>query len=133
MDDLYAEEIIAHYEHPHNKGKIAEADAKMHEYNPTCGDDLTVYFKIEDGRVKDVKFDGSGCAISMASASMMTDYVKGMKLEEAEKIKLEKLIEILGIDPGPARLKCATLSLRAIKEALFNYEKKEIDKETRRL
>jgi nitrogen fixation protein NifU and related proteins len=133
MDDLYAEEIIAHYEHPRNKGKMEKPSAMIHEYNPICGDDITVYLKIDGEKVSDIKFDGTGCAISIASASMMTEFVKGMTVQDAEKIRLDKLIEIIGIDPGPARLKCATLSLRAIKEALFLYQHKEVDKETRSL
>jgi nitrogen fixation NifU-like protein len=133
LDDLYAEEIIAHYEHPNNKGKMEKPSAQIHEYNPVCGDEITVYIKVEDGKIADIKFDGTGCAISIASASMMTEFVKGMKVEDAEKIRLEKLVEVIGINPGPARLKCATLSLRAIKEALFLYQHKEVDRETRNL
>ena len=133
MDDLYAEEIIAHYEHPNNKGKIENASAQVHEYNPVCGDEITVYIKVEGDKLADIKFEGTGCAISIASASMMTEFMIGMKVEEAEKVRLEKLIEVIGINPGPARLKCATLSLRAIKEALFLYQHKEVDRETRNL
>ena len=84
--NIYAEEIVAHYEHPHNKGKMANASTSFHEYNPTCGDDITVYMSIKDGKVSDVKFDGSGCAISMASASMLTDEIKGKSLQEVEKL-----------------------------------------------
>ncbi len=105
----------------------------MHEYNPLCGDDITVYIKVDGGRISEIKFDGNGCAISMASASMITDFFKGMRVEEGEQVGVGKLIEILGINPGPVRLKCATLSLRAIKEALFLYEHKEVDRDTRNL
>jgi nitrogen fixation NifU-like protein len=131
--DIYAEEIIAHYEHPHNKGKIANANEIVHEYNPTCGDEITLYLKVEGDKIKDVKFEGTGCAISMASASMMTDEVKGITLKDAEAMGVDKLITVLGIDPGPARLKCATLSLRAVKKAVMLYEKKEITKEVKDL
>ena len=131
--DLYAEEIISHYEHPHNKGRIDSPSISVHEYNPTCGDDITVYLDIEQGRIKDVKFSGSGCAISMASASMLTDFIKGKRLEEVEKMGLPAVIELLGIDPGPARLKCATLSLKTVKEAAFMYQHKAVDRNTKEL
>jgi SUF system NifU family Fe-S assembly protein len=75
--DLYAEEIISHYEHPHNRGEIKNPSISVHEYNPTCGDDITIYLDIEKDKIKDVKFSGVGCAISIASASMLTDFVKG--------------------------------------------------------
>ena len=131
--DIYAEEIISHYEHPHNKGKIAKASIDFHEYNPTCGDDITVYLDIKDGKVKDVKFEGTGCAISMASASMLTDDIKGKTVDGVEKLGFKELVELIGIDPGPARLKCATLSLKAIKKALFLYQHKEVDQSTKEL
>ena len=128
--DIYAEEIVSHYEHPHNKGKIEKASASFHEYNPTCGDDITVYMSIKGGKVSDIKFDGNGCAISMAAASMLTDEIKGKSVAEAEKMGVRDLIGLIGIDPGPARLKCATLSLKAVKKALFLYQHKEIDDST---
>ena len=132
--DLYAEEIISHYEHPHNKGRMDNASVSLHRDNPTCGDEMTIYLSVDKaGKVNDVKFEGSGCAISMASASMMTDFVKGKTLDEIEKLGVKELVELIGIDPGPARLKCATLSLRAIKEATFIYEHKPMDSSTKSL
>jgi nitrogen fixation NifU-like protein len=131
--EIYAEDIIAHYEHPHNKGKIQSPSACVHEFNPLCGDDIVLYLDIEKGRIKDVKFEGTGCAISMASASMMTDEVKGLTLKEIEGMGIKRLIEVLGIDPGPARLKCASLALKAIKKAVLEYENKEITKEVKEL
>lgn len=131
--DLYAEEIIAHYEHPHNKGEIKNSSVSVHEHNPLCGDDITIYLTIEKNRIVDVKFGGAGCAISMASASMLTDFIKGKTLAEVEKMGLPTIIELLGIDPGPARLKCATLSLRTAKEAVFLYQHKAVDDKTKQL
>jgi nitrogen fixation protein NifU and related proteins len=131
--DIYAEEIIAHYEKPHNKGVINDPSISMHENNPLCGDDLTIYLKIDKDKVEDVKFSGDGCAISMASASMLTDFIKGKSLGEIEKMGLPTIIELIGIDPGPARLKCATLSLRTVKEAVFLYQHKEVDSKTKEL
>ncbi len=131
--DIYAEEIISHYEHPHNKGVLENPSVSMHENNPLCGDDLTIYLKIKNGRIDDVKFTGSGCAISVASASMLTDFIKGKSINEVEKMGLPLIIELLGIDPGPARLKCATLSLRTVKEAAFLYQHKDVDRATKEL
>jgi nitrogen fixation NifU-like protein len=131
--DLFAEQIISHYEHPHNKGKLVKPSASMHEFNPTCGDELTVYLNVEDGKIKDVKFEGSGCAISMASASILTDYIKGRSIKDLEKMGVKDIVDLLGLDPGPARLKCATLSLRTVKEALFLLEHKKVDDATKAL
>lgn len=131
--NIYAEDIIAQYEKPHNKGKIANATTSFHEYNPTCGDDITVYMNIKDGKVTDIKFDGSGCAISVASASMLTDEIKGKSVAEVEKLDVHYLIDLIGIDPGPARLKCATISLKAAKKGLFLYQHKEVDDSTKEL
>jgi nitrogen fixation NifU-like protein len=131
--DLYAEEIISHYEHPHNKGKIADADTSYHDVNPLCGDDITVYIKVADGKISDIKFDGIGCAISVGSASMLTDMLKGKPLAEVEKMDAHTVIDLLGIDPGPSRLKCATLSLKATQKAVFVFEKKDADEAGRQL
>jgi nitrogen fixation NifU-like protein len=131
--DLYAEEIISNYEHPHNKGKIDKPSTKMHEHNPVCGDDITIYIKVSKGKIEDIKFDGDGCSISIASASMLTDYAKGKSLEELEKLGVKDIINLIGVDPGPARLHCATISLKALKEALFIYDHKKPDVETKRL
>lgn len=131
--DMYAEDIIANYEHPHNKGRIDDASCSMHNYNPLCGDDITMYLKIGNGKIDEIKFEGSGCAISMATASMLTDFVKGKTLDDVEKLGVKNLFDLIGFDPGPARLKCATLSLRALKEATFAYEHKKTDAETQGL
>ena len=131
--DIYAEEIVSHYEHPHNKGELADASVSQHNYNPVCGDEMTMYLMIKDGAVSDVKFKGVGCAISMATASMLTDFIKGKSLKEIEGMGVNTIIGLIGIDPGPARLKCATLSLRTLKEAVFVYEHKEVDKATKEL
>ena len=116
--DLYAEEIVAHYEHPHNKGKIDSPSASFHDYNPICGDEVTIFLNIKEGKIVDAKFDGTGCAISIGAASMLTDLLKGKSLREVKEMGPKTVIEMLGLDPGPARLKCATLSLRAAQKAL---------------
>lgn len=131
--DIYAEEIISHYEHPHNKGRMDSPSVDFHEHNTTCGDDITVYLSIKDGRVADASFEGSGCAISMASASMLTDEIKGKGMDDIERMGFKELVDLIGIDPGPARLKCATLSLKAVKKALFMYQHKAVDSSTKDL
>ncbi len=112
---------------------MSKADSSFHEFNPLCGDDLTIYIRIRDGRIEDVKFDGSGCAISIAAASMLTDEVKGKPISKVEAIGFEELKGIIGIDPGPVRLKCATISLKALKKAVFLYEHKKPDGATENL
>ncbi len=131
--DMYAEEIISHYEYPHNKGRMERPSASFHDNNPLCGDDMTIYLKISGQKISEAMFDGSGCAISMASASMLTDEVKGKSLAEVGEMDARSIISMLGIDPGPARLKCATLSLRTLKEALLSYRKMPADGSVREL
>jgi nitrogen fixation NifU-like protein len=121
--DIYAEEIISHYEHPHNRGKLATANAEFHDYNPVCGDDITMFLDVKDGIIKDAKFDGAGCAISIGAASMLTDLIKGKSVKDVEKMGVHTVVDMLGIDPGPARLKCATLSLKAAQKALVSYSR----------
>ncbi len=125
--DIYAENLVENYERPHNKRILDNASISMHEDNPSCGDEITVYLKIEDGKVADVGFDGDGCAISMGSASMMTDFIKGKSLAEIEKMGKDTVVGVIGVDPGIARMHCATLSLRAIKDAVYSFEKKKPD------
>ncbi|MDE1828327.1 MAG: SUF system NifU family Fe-S cluster assembly protein [Candidatus Micrarchaeota archaeon] len=131
--DIYAERLIQYYENPHNKGKISDASVHLHEENISCGDTLTIYLKFKDNKVEEVKFEGDGCAISMASASMVTDFIKGKSLAEIEKMNVGTVMEVIGIDPGPARLHCATLSMRAIKGAVFAYEHKPLDSSTKEM
>lgn len=131
--DMYAEALISTYEHPQHKGAMKNADASMHEENISCGDKLTIYLKLDDGVIKDVKFDGAGCVISMGSADMLADYLKGKKVSEAMKFDKDELLELINIDPGPVRMHCATLSLRAARKALLSYENKPIDTSTKEL
>jgi len=131
--DMYAEELIYNYEHPDSKGSMENASATKHEENVSCGDTITVFLNIENGKVIDAKFDGSGCIISMGAANMLMNYLKGKSIEEVERMTKEDLLKIINIDPGPARMHCATLSLKAVKEALFSYEKKPISTDTKEL
>lgn len=116
--DMYQEEILEHYRHPHNRGIIPNADYIQKEHNPVCGDELTFYLKIENEKIADVKFEGQGCAISQAAASMLTDDIIGQPIEKVRDMQKEEVLDLLGIELGPTRLKCALLSLQGITSAL---------------
>jgi nitrogen fixation NifU-like protein len=131
--DIYAEELIHNYEHPSNKRPMDGATVSMEEENVSCGDEITVHLKIAKGRLADVSFEGSGCVISMGAASLLTEHLKGKSLREVEKMTREDLLKLINIEPGPVRMHCATLSLRAIKRAVLLHEKKPLDAATREL
>ncbi|MCL5238962.1 MAG: iron-sulfur cluster assembly scaffold protein [Candidatus Marsarchaeota archaeon] len=131
--DIYAEQLIQNYEHPSNKHVIEDASTSMHEENVSCGDVITVYLKLDGDKIQDVSFDGNGCVISIGSASMLTDELKGKTLAQLEKMQYKDLLSIIGIDPGPVRMHCATLSLRALKKAAFVFERKPVDTSTKEL
>ncbi len=131
--DIFAENLIRHYEKPHNKRKVDNPSVEMHEDNPTCGDTIDVYLRIKGNKLEDVGFTGDGCSISMGSASILTDHIKGKTLAEINKIGVDELIEIIGIDPGPARMHCATLSIKAIRKAILKYENKPVDESVKDL
>ncbi len=121
-DQLYREAILDHYKHPRHKGKLENPDIHYHDHNPFCGDDLTIDLKVEDGIIVDAAFDGHGCAISQASASMLMEEVVGMSLEQARALDKEYILDLLGIEMGPVRLKCALLSLKVLKAGAYGME-----------
>ena len=126
MDDIemmYQEQILDHFKSPRNHGKIEKPSVHHHEYNPLCGDQLDFYLIIKDNKVADVKFIGKGCAISQASASMLSEQIKGQSIEKIEKLTKENILEMLGIELSPVRLKCALLSLDTVKNSVIIYEK----------
>ena len=112
---------------------MEKPDAEMHEENVSCGDRITVFLKVENGIVKDISYDGDGCVISMGSANILMEKLKDKSVQEIESMDKNSLIEIINLDPGPVRMHCATLSLKAIKEALFKYENKQTDRSTKEL
>ena len=118
MDALYREQILDHYKHPHNFGELDDADLEFEDTNPLCGDELRVQLRTDDeGRIEDVRFSGQGCAISQASASMVSDEVRGMTPEELLRLDKSFVLELLGIDISATRMKCALLALKVLKGA----------------
>ena len=118
MDDLYRDEILEHYRNPHNFGTLSEPDVTLEGSNPLCGDRMTLSLKFAGGKVSDVAFTGRGCAISQASASMLTDEIKGRPISEVDALTNQDVLDNLGIEISPARLKCALLSIDTLHKAL---------------
>ena len=120
--DIYREIILDYYRNPRNFGKIESPDIVLRESNPLCGDEIEIHVKFDGDKVKDIKFNGKGCAISQASASMLTEMVMGKSLEDMKKVGKEDILESLGLpNLGPARIKCALLSLKTLKLGVYSY------------
>jgi len=115
---LYRQHILDLYKNPHNFGKIEGATHEQRVHNPLCGDDITIQLIIKEDMVEDIHFTGTGCAISMAAASILTDKVKGMKVEEIKNMKAQDILEAVNIPLGPVRIKCALLSLEAVHRSI---------------
>ena len=124
MDDLYRDYILEHYRQPHNFGVIADADASYEGSNPLCGDRITLMIGVKDGVVDRVGFTGRGCAISQASASLLTDEIKGKPIDEVAAIRADDVLDLLGIEISPARLKCAMLSHETLQKALAESDER---------
>jgi nitrogen fixation NifU-like protein len=124
MDNLYRDFILEHYRNPHNKGVLDPHDLDFSDSNPTCGDELSMTIVLDPAREKiaDVAFEGRGCAISQASASILTDELRGMSLAEVEAMDPKTLLEGLGVPIGAARLKCALLSYKVVQGAIRGSE-----------
>ena len=121
-DDLYREAILDHYKHPRQKGHLLTPDIQFHDHNPFCGDEITIELKVENGIVVDAAFDGHGCAISQATASMLMEEILGKPLEELKTLDKEYILDLLGIEIGPVRLKCALLPLKVLKAGIWGLE-----------
>src|SRR5262249_8525090 len=117
--DLYREAILDHYSQPRNWGVLDPNDIDHEEHNPLCGDRLRLTMRVKDGKIAELGWDGDGCAISQASASMLGAALVGKTIEEARAITKEDILELLGIELGPVRLKCALLSLKVLKVGAY--------------
>jgi nitrogen fixation NifU-like protein len=117
VDDFYKEYILDHYRNPRNFGELEAPTATAEDLNPLCGDRIRFDLMVEDGTVTDVRFSGRGCAISQASASMLSENLRGQKLEDVARLSQEAVLENVGIGISPARMKCAMLGLKVVKSA----------------
>ena len=116
--DIYKETILDHYRHPRNYGDLPNANAHAKDANNLCGDVIEMQVRVNAGMIEDVRFRGEGCAISMATASMLTEFSKRKRVSEVKKLRKDDLIRLLGADPGPARIECALLALGVLKAAV---------------
>ena len=120
MDDLYREIIIEHYKNPGYRGHLDPHDIEFEDNNPLCGDHIEITLRTDEhGNVADARFDGHGCAISQASADLLMESIIGKPLEEIKKLNRQDILDLLGIDLGPVRLKCALLSLKVLKAGVY--------------
>lgn len=129
MDDIYREQILEHARHPRNYGHLPAPTVVREERNPLCGDQIRLELAIADDVITDVRFTGRGCAISQASASLLTEAIKGKPVAEAKQFSKDDLLEIIGIPlaHNPTRLKCALLSLKALKAGLYGVGQEDED------
>ncbi|MBI1800275.1 MAG: SUF system NifU family Fe-S cluster assembly protein [Chloroflexi bacterium] len=129
MDDFYREIILEHYKHPDHRGQIPGASISHEEDNPLCGDRIRVDMLVKDGVVEDVKFSGQGCAISLASADMLLEEIKGKTLDEVRHLDKQAILDLIGIPLTPARLKCALLSLKVVKVGAYGIAEWQEDED----
>ena len=129
MSDMYRDLILEHHRYPHNYGTLDPHDVSQEEHNPLCGDRIRLDLRIADGKIAEVAFSGKGCAVSQAAASMLTDELIGMDVNTARAYGKEDVLELIGLplDKIPVRLKCALLSLKAMKVGLYRYLGQKLD------
>ncbi len=123
--DLYREVILDHYRNPRNKGTLDPADYSYEDNNPLCGDEVRIDLRVADGAVSEVAFSGRGCAVSQASASILTELIDGMPLDEVKDLTKDDLLEELSIPVSPARMKCALLPLKVLKAGIYGVPQED--------
>ena len=120
MDDLYREVIIEHYKNPSYRGRLDPHDFSFADDNPLCGDHIQVDLRVDEGgKVTEARFDGHGCAISQASADLLMESIVGKSVEDVKALEKQHVLDMLGIDLGPVRLKCALLPLKVLKAGVY--------------
>ncbi len=127
VDSLYREVILDHYRNPRNKGTLDPADYSYEDTNPLCGDEVRIDVRVEGDRVAEVRFSGRGCAVSQASASILTELVQGMSLDKVKALTKDDLLDELGIPVSPARMKCALLGLKVLKAGIYGVDQARDD------
>jgi nitrogen fixation NifU-like protein len=126
MDDLYREEIVDRYKNPRFQGKLDPNDYSYHDDNPVCGDHIRIDLRVDDNEmVTEAMYTGEGCSISQASADMLMEKVTGMAIADVRKLAKQDILDLLGIDLGPVRLKCALLSLKVLKGGVYGLDEVE--------
>lgn len=115
---IYQEIILDHYHHPHNYGEVVKPDADVSVSNSSCGDTIHLTLKVKDSVISEIAFSALGCAISMASSSILTDHVKGMSVDKVQSISKDELLDLIGIELSPSRMRCALLPLEALSKAI---------------
>jgi len=126
-DSIYREIILDHSKNPRNRGTLDPADFTYEDVNPLCGDEVRIDVRVKDDHVSEIAFSGRGCAVSQASASILTEMVEGMSIDEVKQITKDDLLEEIGIPVSPARLKCALLSLKVLKAGLYGVDQARAD------
>ncbi|QQG40327.1 MAG: SUF system NifU family Fe-S cluster assembly protein [Candidatus Aenigmatarchaeota archaeon] len=127
---MYQENVLDHYRHPRNKGALTRPDIKHSGQNPLCGDEIEIMAKLNGDVIKDVRFRGSGCAISQAAASMLTERIKGMALADVKRIERDDVVSMLGVPISATRMKCAMLGLVTMKHGILAHEGARVPKTT---
>jgi nitrogen fixation NifU-like protein len=121
---MYQEELMDHYQHPRYRGILTGADFDSGQYNPSCGDAVSMQGKVADGIITHIAFEGKGCVISQATASMLAEYALGKPIDELLQFSVDDILQLIKIPLGPTRLKCALLSLHALKEGIKQFQQK---------
>lgn len=127
MDDMYRELILEHYKNPEYRGELDPCDHCYEDENPLCGDELKIMLRVDNkGTITDARFEGHGCAISQASADLVLEDIIGKNVEDVKKMTKEDVLDLLGLETlGPARMKCALLSLKVLKASLYDVDEEE--------
>lgn len=124
VQTLYREELLEHYRNPQNFGKLSDFSISSKQSNPFCGDDVEIFVRLDNNRIINIGFKGEGCAISMAAASMLTEYAKGKTKEELTKFRAADMLALLGVEVSQTRKKCALLAFSVLKDCIYGVKSK---------